>query len=147
MCKIYCFNINHENSKAILTNTKIWNQEYNRQLSSYINIHTQYIYVYFDLHHNEIKNIIHTSKHHNCGNFNSLLWNLKDIFEKFDFKTLNKSTIKLCCKVEPYKFQSQTKNSPNLQVPKISIIQYYCDAASHIFPCYYTIHDYSVTRA
>lgn len=94
-----------ENPGVILTNAKIWNQENDWQLLSYIKIHIQYIPVYFGLHSNE-KNVIHTDKHYKSGNFNSLLWNLKILFNNHDSKTLNRSPMKLCSKVETYEHDS-----------------------------------------
>lgn len=130
----------NENSEAILTNAKIWRMWLT--VNSHINIHIQYIPVYFWWHSNE-KNVIHTDKYYKCGYFNSLLWNFKIFFSNLDAKTLNKSTRKLCSKVEPYEHKSQTKITQNLQVPKISALQY----LYHTFTWYYTICDYSVARA
>ena len=79
-----------------LTNANIRNQEHDWQLQSYIKIHIQYTPAYFGLHSNE-KNVIHADKDYKSGNFDSLLWNLKMLFNNHS-KTLNRSPMKLCSK-------------------------------------------------
>lgn len=110
-----------KNTGIILT--KIWNQETDWQLQSYIKIHIQYTPVYFGLHSNE-KNVIHPDKHYKSGNFNSLLWNLKILFGNHDSKTLNRSIMKLCSKGWNLWAWKLNKSTQNLKAPRIAIIQF-----------------------